>query len=62
MPPQQVVKGRAPLSLPRQLSFDELAALRASDEANADSVIAEILAREPLAWPVPGGPDRPWPG
>jgi hypothetical protein len=45
MPPEQVVEGRAPLSHPQQLSFDELAALRASDEANADSVIAEILAR-----------------
>jgi hypothetical protein len=45
MPPEQVVKGRAPLdSHPQQLSFDELAALSASDEANADSVIAEILA------------------
>jgi hypothetical protein len=51
MPPEQVVKGRAPLSHPQQLSFDELAvrfdeldALRASDEANADAVIAEILA------------------
>jgi hypothetical protein len=34
------------LELPRakQLSFDELAALRASDEANADAVIGEILA------------------
>jgi hypothetical protein len=52
MPPERVVTGRAPLphhsqQLPsdaRQLSFDELAVLRASDEVNADSVIAEILA------------------
>ena len=48
MPPEEVVKGRAPLAdPPRQLSFDELAALRVSDEANADSVIAEILAHWP---------------
>jgi hypothetical protein len=46
MPAEEVVRGRAPrASHPNQLSFDEVAALRASDEANADSVIAEILAR-----------------
>jgi hypothetical protein len=44
MSPDQAVTGRAPVPHPEQLSFDELAALRASDEANADAVIAEILA------------------
>jgi hypothetical protein len=45
MPPNQVVQGRAPIH--QQLSFDDLAeldALRASDEANADAVVREILA------------------
>jgi hypothetical protein len=49
MPPLTVVMGRAPLPQAEQLSFDfdELAALRASDEANADAVIAEILTDQP---------------
>jgi hypothetical protein len=47
MPPDQVVMGRAPLPHAVQLSFDELATLRASDEAAADSVIAEVLALQP---------------
>jgi hypothetical protein len=45
MPPEQGVQGRAPIH--QQLSFDDLhdiADLRASDEANADAVIREILA------------------
>jgi len=45
MPPDQVVQGRAPIH--QQLSFDDLAeldVLRASDEANADAVIRELLA------------------
>jgi hypothetical protein len=44
MPQDQVVQGRAPNY--QQLSFDDLAeldVLRASDEANADAVIREIL-------------------
>jgi hypothetical protein len=49
MPPDQVVMGRAPLPQAEQLSFDELATLRASDEAAADSVIAEVLALQPDA-------------
>ena len=32
---------------PQQQSFDELATLRASNEANADQVIAEVLASQP---------------
>jgi hypothetical protein len=49
MPPIKVVTGRAPLPHSEQLSFDfdELTALRASDEANADAVIAEILGDQP---------------
>ena len=45
MPADQVVQARAPIH--QQLSFDDLAeldALRASDEANADAVISELLA------------------
>ena len=45
MSPNQSVTGRAPIH--QQLSFDDLdqfAALQISDEANADAVIAEILA------------------
>lgn len=48
MPPPKVVKaGHYPLGHSEQLSFDELAAVRASDEANADLVMAEILSRCP---------------
>jgi hypothetical protein len=46
MAPEQVFTGTEgpPSHHPKQLTFDELAALRASDEANADAVIGEILA------------------
>jgi hypothetical protein len=49
MPPDRVVMGRAPLRHAEQLSFDELATLRAADEAAADSVIAEVLTPQPDA-------------
>ena len=49
MPPvtDKVVKAGHHHPIPQQQSFDELAALRASDEANADQVIAEVLASQP---------------
>jgi hypothetical protein len=51
MAAQQVFNGKNPsLPHPRQLSFDELAALRASDEANAEAVMREVLGlRAPAA-------------
>jgi hypothetical protein len=45
MPSDPLVQGRAPIH--QQLSFDDLhdmAALQASDEANAEAVMREILA------------------
>ena len=45
MSPERGVAGRAPEDTDvEQLSLDEVVALLASDEANADAVIAEILA------------------
>lgn len=48
MPRIRVVEaGQHLVDHPRQQSFEELIALRASDEANADAVIAEILSAPP---------------